>query len=67
MQVGNNSAIKQSVAAGLGIALISHVAIEMELETNRLVVLDVEGFPLMRQMVACPPERKKPLRHCSRL
>ncbi len=49
MQVGNNSAIKQSVAAGLGIALISRVAIDMELETNRLVVLDVEGFPLMRQ------------------
>ena len=49
MQVGNNSAIKQSVAAGLGIALISRVAIDMELETNRLVVLDVEGFPLMRK------------------
>jgi len=49
MQVGNNSAIKQSVAAGLGIALISRVAIEMELETHRLVVLDVEGFPLMRK------------------
>lgn len=49
MQVGNNSAIKQGVAAGLGIALISRVAIEMELETNRLVILDVEGFPIMRQ------------------
>jgi DNA-binding transcriptional LysR family regulator len=49
MQVGNNSAIKQSVAAGLGIALISRVALDMELETNRLVILDVEGFPIMRQ------------------
>jgi LysR family transcriptional regulator, low CO2-responsive transcriptional regulator len=49
MQVGNNSAIKQGVAAGLGIALISHVAIDMELETNRLVILDVEGFPIIRQ------------------
>ena len=49
MQVGNNSAIKQGVAAGLGIALISRVAIDMELETNRLVILDVEGFPIMRQ------------------
>lgn len=48
MQVGNNSAIKQSVAAGLGIALISRVAIDMELETRRLVMLDVEGFPIMR-------------------
>lgn len=49
MQVGNNSAIKQGVAAGLGIALISRVALEMEIETNRLVILDVEGFPIMRQ------------------
>lgn len=49
MQVGNNSAIKQSVAAGLGIALISRVALEMELETRRLVILDVEGFPIMKQ------------------
>ncbi|EFH86689.1 LysR family transcriptional regulator [Ktedonobacter racemifer] len=49
MQVGNNSAIKQGVQAGLGIALISRVAIDMELETNRLVMLDVDGFPVMRQ------------------
>lgn len=49
MQVGNNSAIKQGVAAGLGIALISRVALDMELETHRLVILDVEGFPLTRQ------------------
>jgi DNA-binding transcriptional LysR family regulator len=49
MQVGNNSAIKQGVAAGLGVALISRVALDMELEANRLVVLDVEGFPIMRQ------------------
>jgi LysR family transcriptional regulator, low CO2-responsive transcriptional regulator len=49
MQVGNNSAIKQGVAAGLGIALISRVALDMELETDRLVILDVEGFPIMRQ------------------
>jgi DNA-binding transcriptional LysR family regulator len=49
MQVGNNSAIKQGVTAGLGIALISRVAIDMELETNRLLILDVEGFPIIRQ------------------
>src|SRR5438270_11796681 len=49
MQVGNNSAIKQGVVAGLGIALISRVALDMELETNCLVILNVEGFPIMRQ------------------
>lgn len=49
MRVGNNSAIKQGVAANLGIALISRVAINLELETKRLVILDVEGFPITRQ------------------
>jgi DNA-binding transcriptional LysR family regulator len=49
MQVGNNSAIKQGVIAGLGVALISRVAINLELETKRLVILDVEGFPVLRQ------------------
>ncbi|HET9919355.1 MAG TPA: LysR family transcriptional regulator [Ktedonobacteraceae bacterium] len=49
MQMGNNSAIKQSVSAGLGIALISRVALDMELETHRLVIIDVEGFPIIRQ------------------
>lgn len=49
MQMGNNSAIKQGVAAGLGIALLSRVALDIELETRRLVILDVEGFPLLRQ------------------
>jgi DNA-binding transcriptional LysR family regulator len=49
MEVGNNSAIKKSVEASLGIALISRVALDIELETNRLVILDVEGFPIRRQ------------------
>jgi DNA-binding transcriptional LysR family regulator len=49
MQVGNNSAIKQGVAAHLGIALISQVALDMELETRRLIILNVEGFPIVRQ------------------
>jgi DNA-binding transcriptional LysR family regulator len=49
MHMGNNSAIKQGVMAGLGIALISRVAIDLELEAQRLVMLDIEGFPVMRQ------------------
>lgn len=49
MQVGNNSAIKRGVAADLGIALISRVALDMELKTNRLIILEVEGFPKVRQ------------------
>lgn len=48
MELGSNSAIKQAVANGLGIAVISRHAISLELQAGRLAVLDVEGFPLVR-------------------
>jgi DNA-binding transcriptional LysR family regulator len=46
-----NEEIKQSVQAGMGIGIISSHGIEMELElkTHRLVVLDVDSFPTLRQ------------------
>ena len=43
-----NEAIKQSVQAGLGLGLLSRDTLEMELALNKLVVLDVEGFPIVR-------------------
>ncbi|OGI46796.1 MAG: transcriptional regulator [Candidatus Muproteobacteria bacterium RIFCSPHIGHO2_01_FULL_65_16] len=48
MEVGSNEAIKQSVQAGLGLGLLSRATIEQELALKRLVVLDVEDFPIMR-------------------
>jgi DNA-binding transcriptional LysR family regulator len=48
MEVGSNEAIKQSVQAGLGLGLLSRATIEQELELQRLVVLDVAEFPIMR-------------------
>ncbi len=48
MELGSNGAIKQAVAAGLGVAILSRPALTLELETQRLVVLDVEGFPVHR-------------------
>jgi DNA-binding transcriptional LysR family regulator len=44
-----NEAIKQAVRAGLGLSVVSLHTVELELETNRLVILNVEGFPLERQ------------------
>ena len=35
--------------AGLGIALISARAIEAEVESRRLAILDIKGLPIMRQ------------------
>ena len=48
MQMTRNEAIKQAVRAGMGLGVVSVHTIELELETGRLVVLDVEGFPLRR-------------------
>ena len=48
MEISSNEAIKQSVQAGLGLGLLSRDTLEMELELNKLVVLDVVGFPIVR-------------------
>jgi len=48
MEMNENEAIKQSVQAGMGLGVVSIHTIELELETKRLVILDVEGFPIMR-------------------
>jgi DNA-binding transcriptional LysR family regulator len=48
MQMTRNEAIKQAVRAGLGLSVVSLHTIELELETRRLVTLDVAGFPIER-------------------
>lgn len=46
--MSRNEAIKQAVEAGLGLGIVSIYTIELELETKRLCVLDVEDLPVMR-------------------
>ena len=48
MEMNENEAIKQSVQVGMGLGVVSIHTIGLELETKRLVILDVEGFPIMR-------------------
>jgi len=48
MQMTRNEAVKQAVRAGLGLSVVSLHTIELEIETGRLAILDVEGFPLPR-------------------
>ncbi len=48
MEISSNETIKQAVMAGLGIAFISAHTVAAEIETKRLVILDVEGLPIMR-------------------
>ncbi len=59
LELGNNNAVKEAVAAGLGIALLSRHAIRMELALRRLVVLDVRGLPLLRQWYVVHREDKR--------
>ncbi|MDO8312931.1 MAG: LysR family transcriptional regulator [Sideroxyarcus sp.] len=60
MAMDTNEAIKQSVQAGMGIGIISRHGIELELETKRLVVLDVEHFPIVRHWHIVHRKDKRP-------
>ncbi|MFA5372407.1 MAG: LysR family transcriptional regulator [Sideroxydans sp.] len=59
MEMDTNEAIKQSVQAGLGIGIISRHGIELELETKRLVILDVDGFPIVRHWYIVQRKNKR--------
>jgi len=47
MEIKSTETIKQAVIAGMGIAFLSAHTISLELQVGHLVVLDVEGFPVM--------------------
>jgi len=49
MEMSSNESIKQAVQAGLGLGILSLHTVALELETRRLEVLPVEGFPVVRQ------------------
>src|SRR5262249_59435218 len=48
MELGSNGAINHAVEAGLGVAVLSSHAIELERRGGGLVVVDIEGFPILR-------------------
>lgn len=48
IEMTSNEAIKQAVEAGLGLGIVSVHTLELELETQRLKILDVEDFPIQR-------------------
>lgn len=50
MELGGTSAIKEAVAAGLGISIVSEATIKLERAVGTLVVLDVPDFVLTRTM-----------------
>lgn len=48
METDTTEAIKQAVQAGMGLGIMSKHTVELELETNRLKILDIQDFPIMR-------------------
>jgi len=58
MAMSSNETIKQAVIAGLGIAFISAHTVATELDERRLVTLDVDGLPVIRQwFVLCRKDK----------
>src|SRR5580658_7647524 len=49
MEMASNETIKQAVMAGMGVSFISLHTIDLEIQTQRLAVLDVMGTPVIRQ------------------
>ncbi len=49
MVLGHVEAIKRAVAAGLGVSVLSEVAVRREVRYRTLVVLQVEHFPIQRR------------------
>lgn len=47
-EFNTNEAIKQAVQAGLGLGVAPLQTVELERESGRLVILPVEGFPIIR-------------------
>lgn len=59
MEMSSNEAIKQAVQAGLGLGVLSIHTLEMELALNRLAILDVQGFPILRHWYVVHREGKR--------
>lgn len=59
MTLGSNEAVKQAVAAGLGIAVLSGHTLSLDRASGAFAQLDVSGFPLMREWYAIHPKGKQ--------
>ena len=49
MVLGHVEAIKHAVAAGLGVSVLSALAVKREAQYGILMILDVEMFPIQRR------------------
>lgn len=59
MELGSNEAIKQAVAGGLGMAVLSQSAVGGDLAHDDVTILNVQGFPIRRYWYVVRPSSKK--------
>lgn len=58
MELGSNAAIKHGVLAGLGVAVMPRLSVQLELDNGLLRQADVKGFPLRRSWCTVHPRNK---------
>ena len=59
LDLGSNEAIKQAIAGGLGISILSRHTLALEGTNGLLTILDVEGFPIERHWYVLYPAGKQ--------
>ena len=59
LDLGSNEAIKQAIAGGLGISVLSAHTLTLEGSNSQLTILDVEKFPIERYWYAVYPSSKQ--------
>ena len=59
IEIGNSDAIKQAVAANMGISLLSIHTLKLELQAGMLRILNVKGFPIIRLWHVVYPTNKQ--------
>jgi len=59
LELGSNEAIKQAIAGGLGISVLSRHTLTSESMNREIAILDVEHFPIHRHWYAVYPAGKQ--------
>ena len=59
MELGSNEVIKQAIAVGLGLSVLSRHTLTLDGPSGQLAALDVEGFPILRHWYVAYPRGKR--------
>ncbi len=59
IEISSNEAIKQAIAGGLGISVLSQHSLDLEAQNGLLTILNVEGFPIQRHWYVIYPKGKQ--------